>query len=115
MIKIKEADCIALELAHIYIYICLYWQRRGAPASTPSPSHGVRVASAVGRHVVGGERDATIGQELTEDMGTTRAGLCELEDEVHVAGGLLFFPQCKIYFALTLLISVPRIFLSFPS
>ena len=62
----------------------------------------MRVASAVGRHIVGGERDATIGQELTEDMGTTRAGLCELEDEVHVAGGCFFFLSAR--FTLTLLI-----------
>ena len=49
------------------------------------------VASAIGRHVVGGERDVTIGQELAEDLGHHAASLCKLEDEVHVAGGLLFF------------------------
>jgi len=73
----------------------------------------VCVASAIGRHVVGGERDVTIGQELAEDLGHHAASICKLEDEVHVAGGLLFFPQYKIYFPLTLLILVPRIFLSF--
>ena len=64
--------------------------RHGAPASTPSPSRGVCVASAIGRHVVGGERDVTIGQELAEDLGHHAAGICKLEDEVHVAGGLFF-------------------------
>jgi hypothetical protein len=33
----------------------------------------------------------TIGQELAEDLRPHTAGLCKLEDEVHVAGGLLFF------------------------
>ena len=75
--------------------------------STPSLSHGAYVASAVERHVVGGERDVTIGQELAEDLGYHAAGLCKLEDEVHVAGGLLFFPRCKIYCALTMVILVP--------
>ena len=57
----------------------------------------------------------TIGQKLAEDLEHHVAGLCKLEDEVHVAGGLLFFfPQYKIYFALTLLILVPKIFLYFP-
>ena len=51
----------------------------------------VCVASTIGRHVVGGERDVTIGQELAEDLGHHAASLCKLEDEVHVAGGLLFF------------------------
>ena len=73
------------ELAHVYIYICLCRGRHGAPASTPSPSCDACVASAVGRHVVGGERDVTIGQELAEDLGYHAAGLCKLEDEVHVA------------------------------
>ena len=91
--------------------------RHGAPASTPSPSRGACVASAVGRHIVGGERNVTIGQELAENLGTMLlAYICKLEDEVHVAGGLFFFLHYKIYyFALTLLILVPRIFLSFPS
>ena len=75
----------------------------------------VCVASAIGRHVVGGERDVTIGQELAEDLGHHAACLCKLEDEVHVAGGLHFFSQCKIYFALTSLILAQQIFLSFHS
>ena len=85
------------ELAHVYIYICLCRGRHGAPASTPSPSRGVCVcvASAIGRHVVGGERDVTIGQELAEDLGHHAASLCKLEDEVHVAGGLLFFLSAR--------------------
>ena len=75
----------------------------------------VCVASAVGRQVVGGECDVTVSQELAEDLQHHAAGLCKLEDEVHVAGGLLFFfSQYKIYFALTLLILVPKIFLYFP-
>ena len=37
----------------------------------------------------------TIGQELAEDLGHHAAGLCELEDEVHVAGGLLFFSSVQ--------------------
>ena len=32
-----------------------------------------------------------IGQELAEDLVHHATGLCKLEDEVHVAGGLLFF------------------------
>jgi len=55
----------------------------------------VCVASAIGRHVVGGEPDVTIGQELAEDLGHHAACLCKLEDEVHVAGGLLFFPSVQ--------------------
>ena len=31
-----------------------------------------------------------IGQELAEDLQHHAAGLCKLEDEVHVVGGLLF-------------------------
>ena len=69
--------------------------RHGAPASTPSPSRGACVASAVGRHVVGGERDVAIGQELAEDLGHHATGLCKLEDEVHVAGGLFFFLSAR--------------------
>ena len=61
--------------------------------STPSLSHGAYVASAVERHVVGGERDVTIGQELAEDLGYHAAGLCKLEDEVHVA--LFFFSSVQ--------------------
>ena len=33
----------------------------------------------------------TIGQELAKDLGHHPAGLCQLEDEVHVTGGLLLF------------------------
>ena len=58
--QIKETDCTP-KLAHVYIYICLCCGRHGASASTPSPFRGACVASAVGRHVVGGERDMTIG------------------------------------------------------
>ena len=51
----------------------------------------VCVASAVGRQVVGGECDVTVSQELAEDLQHHAAGLCNMEDEVHVAGGLLSF------------------------
>ena len=78
------------KLAHVYIYICLCCGRHGASASTPSPFRGACVASAVGRHVVGGERDMTIGQKLAEDLEHHVAGLCKLEDEVHVDDGSLF-------------------------
>ena len=73
---------------HIITYTFFY---AGGAVELQSRSRGAHVASAVRRHVVGGERDATIGQEPAEDLGHHATGLCELEDEVHVAGGPLFF------------------------
>ena len=95
---IKRLTIQLPELEHVYIYISLCRGRHGAPASTPSPSRGACVAFAVGRHVVGGERDVAIGQELAEDLGHHATGLCKLEDEVHVAGGLLFFLSTRFTF-----------------
>ena len=103
------------ELAHVYIYICLCRGRHGAPASTPSPSRGACASSAVGRHVVGGEREVTTARNWRRILDTAPLAYGSWKMRSMLLVVCFLFSQCKIYFDLTLLILVPRILLSFPS
>ena len=112
--QIKETDCTP-KLAHVYIYICLWRGRHGAPASTPSPSRGACASSAVERHIVGGERDMTTARNWRRILDTTPLAYASWKMRSMLLVVCFLFSQCKIYFALTLLIWVLQIFLSFPS
>ena len=103
------------ELAHVYIYICLWRGRHGAPASTPSPSRGACASSAVGRHVVGGERDMTTARNWRRILDTTPLAYASWKMRSMLLVVCFLFSQCKIYFALTSLILAQQIFLSFHS